>query len=69
MDRRGNFRFRMQSRRKVFVGYKKTEDSGGQLKPVVDPDGGWFAWLTETPISDAWHMMLAQYSLGHCSIC
>lgn len=67
-DRRGNFHFRMQSGRKLFVGYKKTEDNGGQLKPVVESEGGWFAWLKETPITDAWHIMLAQYSLGHRSI-
>lgn len=52
-DRRGNFHFRMQSGRKLFVGYKKTEDSCGQLKPVVESEGGWFAWLKETPMSDA----------------
>lgn len=68
MDRRGNFRFRMTGGRKLFVGHKATETSRGQVKTVVESEGGWFAWLKETTIADAWHMALAQYSLGRRTI-
>jgi len=68
LDRRGNFRFRMKGGRKLFIGHKATETSRGQLKTVVESEGGWFAWLGEPSLSDVWHMMLAQYSLGRRTI-
>ena len=65
MDRRGDFRFNMQGGRKLFVGHKKTENSGGQLKTVVESEGGWFSSST---ILDAWHVILAQHSIGRRQI-
>jgi len=65
LDRRGNFRFRMKGGRKLFVGHKATETSRGQVKTVVESEGRWFSKPT---IADAWHMALAQYSLGRRTI-
>lgn len=65
MDRRGNFRFRMKGGRKLFVGHKATETSRGQIKTVVESEGRLFSKST---IADAWHMALAQYSLGRRTI-
>ena len=55
----------MKGGRKLFVGEKTTENSGGKIKAVVESEGGWFSKST---IQDAWHMMLAQYSLGRRTI-
>ena len=64
-DRRGDFQFRMKGGRTLFVGEKATESSGGKVKTMVESEGGWFSKST---IQDAWHMMLAQYSLGRRTI-